>query len=562
LSFSASKAFALRSDSIKAGLERAPQRALLRSLGLSEKDFEMPFIAVANSYTSIVPGHVHLDKVEEDVKQGIRLSGGIPFRFDTAAVCDGLAMGHNGMKYSLPSRDLIADTVEVMVEAHQFDGIVFISNCDKVTPGMLMAAARLNIPAIFVTGGPMRSGYFRDRKVGLVSVFEALGQLKNRKITEKELRELEKAACPGYGSCNGMFTANTMACLTEAMGMALPGCATCLAEDPRKKWFANESGRRIVELVRDNIKPSDIMTREAFENAIMVDMALGGSTNTVLHLMAIAHEAGVKLELSTFDEIGRRIPHLCDVFPGGSYDVEDLDRAGGIPALMKELQNSLHLGNMTVTGRTIGENIAKAVRTSTDVIKPIEKPLHSEGGIAILWGNLAPSGAVVKTTAISPQMMRHRGPARVFDSEEAFAKLISDSKIQSGDVLVIRYEGPRGGPGMREMLIPTSTVFGMGLAESVALLTDGRFSGGTRGPCIGHVSPEAAMGGPIAVLRDGDVVEIDIPKRTLRVELEAEETQGRLKSLTPFKPKVGTGYLMRYAASVGSAEHGALIGAS
>jgi len=562
LSVSASKAFTVRSDSIKAGLEKAPQRALLRSLGLSENDLEKPFIAVANSYTSIVPGHVHLDKIEEEVKQGIRLSGGIPFRFDTVAVCDGLVMGHNGMKYSLPSRDLIADTVELMVEAHHFDGIVFISNCDKVTPGMLMAAARLDVPAIFVTGGPMRSGYFRDRKVGVISVFEALGQLKNKEITEEELRELEKAACPGCGSCNGMFTANTMACLTEAMGMALPGCATCLAEDPKKKWFANESGRRIVELVRDNVKPSDIMTQEAFENAITVDMALGGSTNTVLHLMAIAHEAGVKLELSTFDEIGRRTPHICDVFPSGSYDLEDLDRAGGIPALMKGLQKRLHLGNMTVTGRTVGENITNAVRTSAEVIRSIEKPLHSEGGIAILRGNLAPNGAVVKTTAISPHMIHHRGPARVFDSEEEFAKLISNSKVRSGDVLVIRYEGPRGGPGMREMLIPTSTIFGMGLAESVALVTDGRFSGGTRGPCVGHVSPEAAMGGPIAVLRDGDVVEIDIPKRTLRVELEAEEIQSRLKSLTPFKPKVRTGYLMRYAASVGSAEHGALIDAS
>jgi len=405
----------------------------------------------------------------------------------------------------------------------------------------------------------MRSGYLRGRKVGLVSVFEALGQLKSEETTEKELRELEKLACPGCGSCNGMFTANTMACLTEAMGMALPGCATCLAEDPRKKFFANESGRRIVGLVRENIKPSDIVTREAFENAIMVDMALGGSTNTVLHLMAIAHEAGVKLELSTFDQIGRKIPHICDVFPGGSYDLEDLDRAGGIPTLMKELQNSLHLDSMTVTGQTVGENIANAVRTGSDVIRPIEKPLHSEGGIAILWGNLAPNGAVVKTTAISPQMMRHRGPARVFDSEEEFAKLISNSEIRSGDVLVIRYEGPRGGPGMREMLIPTSTIFGMGLAESVALVTDGRFSGGTRGPCIGHVSPEAAVGGPIAVLRDGDAVEIDIPKRTLRMELEDGEIQSRLKSLAPFKPKVRTGYLMRYAGSVGSAEHGALI---
>jgi len=558
----ASKAFNLRSDSIKAGLERAPQRALLRSLGLSEKELEMPFIAVANSYTSIVPGHVHLDKIEEEVKRGIQSSGGVPFRFDTVAVCDGLVMGHNGMKYSLPSRDLIADTVEVMVEAHQFDGIVFITNCDKVTPGMLMAAARLDIPSIFVTGGPMRSGYFRDRKVGLISVFEALGQLRNKEITEKELRELEKAACPGYGSCNGLFTANTMACLTEAMGMALPGCATCLAEDPKKKWFAKESGRRIVELARDDVKPSGIMTREAFENAIMVDMALGGSTNTVLHLMAIAHEARVELELSTFDEIGRRIPHLCDVFPGGSYDLEDLDRDGGIPALMKELRNSLHLGNVTVTGRTIEENIAKATRTGRDVIRPIEKPLHPEGGIAILWGNLASKGAVVKTTAISPKMMRHRGHARVFDSEEEFSRLISESGIRSGDVLVIRYEGPRGGPGMREMLIPTSTVFGMGLAESVALVTDGRFSGGTRGPCIGHVSPEAAVGGPIATLRDGDIVEIDIPKRTLRVELEAEEIQSRLMSLPPFKPKATTGYLMKYAASVGPAEHGALINAS
>jgi len=488
----------------------------------------------------------------------VKSANGTPFEFNTIAVCDGLAMGHEGMRYSLPSRELIADSIEVMVQAHRFDGMVLITNCDKITPGMLMAAARLNIPSIVVTGGPMLSGLFRGRKIGLASVFEAVGEVAIGKMNEEDLKMLEVAACPGYGSCNGMFTANTMACITEALGMSLPGCATAPAVSASRLIIAKKSGERIVGLVQEDLKPLDIMTRKSFENAIMVDLALGGSTNTVLHLQAIAREAGVALPLSVFDELSRRTPHLCAICPGGPYAMEDLDAAGGIPAVMKELSSLLHLEVITVTGKPVMENIKRASVHNRSVIHPISQPIHHEGGIAILSGNLAPNGAVTKTAAISPGMMTHKGPARVFDSEEEAMKAILTGKIHEGDVIVIRYEGPRGGPGMREMLSPTAALVGMGLGESVALVTDGRFSGATRGPCIGHVSPEAAEGGPIAMLRDGDMIEIDIPRRKLNVEISSRELRERSASWSP-KKQLLRGYLARYAQFVQSAHVGAIL---
>jgi len=549
----------MRSDIIKRGLKRSPQRAILKCLGLTDTDLDKPFIAVVNSYSEIVPGHIHLRHIAECVKQGIRAAGGVPFEFNTIAICDGLAMGHVGMHYSLPSRELIADSVEVMVQANQFDGMVLVTNCDKITPGMLMAAARLNVPSIVVTGGPMLSGRLRGRIVDVTSIFEAIGEAKAGKLSQEELKMIEDRAFPSCGSCNGMYTANTMACITEAMGMMLPGCATALAVSSAKMRIAKESGEKIVELVEKNIRPRDIMTIEAFENAIVVDMALGGSTNTVLHLKAIAKEAGVDLPLSLFDEYGRKIPHLCNMRPSGPHDLQELDEAGGIPAVMKELRQFLHLNAITVTGKTVEENIKDAVIYNREVIRPLDNPVHKEGGIAILTGNLAPKGAVVKITAVSPKMLRHRGPARVYDSEEEAMKAILDGEIVDGDVIVIRYEGPKGGPGMREMLSPTAAIAGMGLSESVALITDGRFSGATRGPCIGHVSPEAAEGGPIAILEDGDIITIDIPERRLDVELSDEEMRRRFANWKPKPPKIGWGYLQRYSCLVGSADEGAML---
>ena len=549
----------MRSDIIKRGLKRSPQRAILKCLGLTDTDLDKPFIAVVNSYSEIVPGHIHLRHIAECVKQGIRAAGGVPFEFNTIAICDGLAMGHVGMHYSLPSRELIADSVEVMVQANQFDGMVLVTNCDKITPGMLMAAARLNVPSIVVTGGPMLSGRLRGRIVDVTSIFEAIGEAKAGKLSQEELKMIEDRAFPSCGSCNGMYTANTMACITEAMGMTLPGCATALAVSSAKMRIAKESGEKIVELVEKNIRPRDIMTIEAFENAIVVDMALGGSTNTVLHLKAIAKEAGVDLPLSLFDEYGRKIPHLCNMRPSGPHDLQELDEAGGIPAVMKELRQFLHLNAITVTGKTVEENIKDAVIYNREVIRPLDNPVHKEGGIAILTGNLAPKGAVVKITAVSPKMLRHRGPARVYDSEEEAMKAILDGEIVDGDVIVIRYEGPKGGPGMREMLSPTAAIAGMGLSESVALITDGRFSGATRGPCIGHVSPEAAEGGPIAILEDGDIITIDIPERRLDVELSDEEMRSRFANWKPKPPKIGWGYLQRYSCLVGSADEGAML---
>jgi len=538
----------LRSDEIKRGVERAPHRALLKAVGVTDSDMDKPFIAVANSFTSVVPGHMHLNRIAEVVKAGVRSAGGVPFEFNTIAVCDGIAMGHEGMRYSLPSREVIADSVEIMIQAHRFDGVVLVTNCDKITPGMLMAAARLNVPSIVVTGGPMLAGILDGKKVSFASISEAVGKVVAGEMSEEELKRLEDVACPGCGSCSGMFTANTMACITEALGMSLPGCATALATSALKLRIAKESGERILELLREGLKPSDIMSEKAFENAIAVDMALGGSTNAVLHLSAIADETGICLPLSLFDEISGRVPHLCNMIPSGPYALEDLDAAGGIPALMKELSPLLHLDAVTVTGKTLEKNIEGVKVLNAEVIRPLANPVHKGGGLAVLRGNLAPEGSVVKTAAVSLRMLVHKGPAKVFDSEEEAMKAIVGRKIEPGDVVVIRYEGPKGGPGMREMLSPTATISGMGLSESVALVTDGRFSGATRGPCVGHVSPEAAEGGPLAALKNGDVIEINIPKRTLRVELRDEEIKNRLRLWKPRPPKVKRGYLVRYSS--------------
>jgi dihydroxy-acid dehydratase len=537
----------MRSDEMKVGIERAPHRALLKALGLSDEDIAKPFVGVANSFTSIVPGHIHLRSIGEAVRAGVLEAGGMPFEFNTIAVCDGLAMGHEGMRFSLPSRELIADSVEVMVQAHRLDGVVLVSNCDKVTPGMLMAAARLDVPAVSVTGGAMASGRFRGEKVGVTNVFEGMGRVIAEKMTVEELSRLEGVACPGCGSCNGMFTANTMACLTEALGMSLPGCATALATSAEKLRIAKETGKQIVSLIQKNLTASRVLTREAFENAVAVDMALGGSTNSVLHLSAIAREAGVSLPLRLFDEVSRRVPHLCSMVPSGPFDMEDLDDAGGLPALLKVLSPLLHVDALTVTGCSVGENVRGAEVLDAEVIRPLGNPVHKGGGIAVLMGNLAPKGAVIKTVAVSPKMLVHSGPARVFDSEQESVAAMKKRLIQPGDVIVIRYEGPKGGPGMPEMLVPTATISGMGLSESVALITDGRFSGATRGPCVGHVAPEAAEGGPIAVVKNGDVITIDIASRVLSVGLSDEEIRKRLEAWKPKPPRITKGYLTRYS---------------
>ncbi len=536
----------MRSCEIKEGIEKSPHRALLKALGVSDKDMPKPFIGIANSYTNIVPGHIHLQKIAQAAAEGIRAAGGVPFEFNTIAVCDGIAMGHQGMRYSLPSRELIADSVEVMAQAHRLDGLVLISNCDKVTPGMLMAAARLDIPAIVVTGGAMETGHLDGKKISYADVPEALGQVVAGKMPREELRRLENAACPGCGSCSGMFTANTMACMTEALGMSLPYCATALATSALKMRIAKESGERIVKLVCNDVFPSAILTREAFENAIAVDMALGGSTNTVLHLTAIAREAGFTLPMTTFDDIGRIVPHLCSMIPSGPNAMEDLEAAGGIPAVMNELSSFLHLELPTVSGQTVRENIQNAQVLDRNIIHPISDPVHKEGGIAILRGNLAPKGAVIKTAGVSQLMLKHTGPAKVYECESEAVAAIRGGQIREGDVVVIRYEGPRGGPGMPEMLIPTATIAGMGLSESVALITDGRFSGATRGGCIGHVAPEAFEGGPIALLQNGDTITIDIPNRSLNVNLTDEELKRRADAWQPRPPKITKGYLARY----------------
>ncbi|MCX8187309.1 MAG: dihydroxy-acid dehydratase [Nitrososphaeria archaeon] len=549
----------MRSDVVKRGLERAPHRALLHATGLKRDDLDKPFIGIINSYSSMVPGHMHLRAVAEAVAQGVREAGGVPFEFNTIAVCDGIAMGHRGMHYSLPSRELIADSVEVVAEAHALDGLVLITNCDKITPGMLMAAARLDLPAIILTGGPMPSGWFRGRKIGVSAMFEAIGRVRRGELSEEELAELEALACPACGSCNGLYTANTMACITEALGLSLPGSATPLANSSRRISMALATGKRAVELVRENLTASKILRMKAFENAIRVDLALGGSTNTILHLMAVAKEAGVDLALDDFDRLSRETPQLSELIPSGPHDVEDLDRAGGIPAVMKTLEPLLHLDALTVTGKTVGENIAGARRLDGEVIRPLENPIRRDGGIAILWGNLAPRGAVLKTAGVPESMMRFRGEARVFDCEEDAVRALMDREVESGEVVVIRYEGPKGGPGMREMLTPTATLVGLGLIEKIALITDGRFSGATRGLCIGHVSPEAFEGGPIAALRNGDVIEIDVSNRILRIELEDDEIQRRLRHWHRPEPRIKKGYLMRYSLQVTSADTGAIF---
>jgi dihydroxy-acid dehydratase len=536
----------MRSDEIKLGTDKAPCRALLKSLGLTDDDIAKPFIGIANSYTNIVPGHIHLQAIGEAVKEGILEAGGIPFEFSTIAVCDGVAMGHEGMRYSLPSREVIADSVEIMVQAHRFDGFVMVSNCDKITPGMLMAAARVDVPAIMVTGGPMMAGRLDGKKISYASMPEAIGQVAAGKLSEKELARLENAACPGCGSCSGMFTANTMACMTEALGMSLPYCATSLAVSSFKMRLAKDTGKKIVNLVKENVKPSDILKRKAFYNAIALDMALGGSTNTVLHLPAIAKEAGLTLPLSLFDEIGRKVPHLSSMIPSGPYALEDLDAAGGVPAVLSVIKKFLDLNMLTVSGKIVGENIKNAEVLDSEVIRPLSNPFHQEGGIAILTGNLAPKGSVVKTAGVSPKILKHTGPAKVYDSEGESLKAIKAKEIKPGDIVVIRYEGPRGGPGMPEMLFPTAAIAGMGLSESVALITDGRFSGATRGPCIGHVAPEAFEGGPIAALKNGDNITIDIPNRVLKVELSDKELKERLAAWKPRKPKISKGLLSRY----------------
>jgi dihydroxy-acid dehydratase len=551
--------FDMRSRTIKEGLERVPHRALLYATGIPKSEMKKPFIGVATSFTDIIPGHIGMRDLERFIEKGIHTGGGYPFFFGIPGICDGIAMGHTGMHYSLPSRELIADMVETITEAHQLDGLVLLTNCDKITPGMLMAAARVNVPSVVVTAGPMLSGRMRGRRLSLVNdTFEAIGKYKKGLLKKEELETVEMCACPGVGSCQGMYTANTMACVTEALGMSLPRCATALAVSADKRRIAFESGRVVVELIRRNITPRKILTRKAFENAIMVDLALGGSTNTVLHIPAIAYDAGVELPLETFDALSRKTPHLANMLPGGGYYLEDLDWAGGIPALMKRLRTNLS-NNMTVSGRKILDIADSAEVTDENVIRPFNKPYHREGGIAILRGNLAPDGAVVKQSAVSQNVMKFEGTARVFDSEEEGMKAILNGRIKKGDVVVIRYEGPKGGPGMREMLSPTSAIAGMGLSESVALITDGRFSGGTRGPCIGHISPEAMEGGAIAILKDGDRIKIDIPRRRVDVFLSAKQIKERFRKWKPLRPKITSGYLSRYARMVSSAGSGAVM---
>jgi len=548
----------LRSDRIKKGLERAPHRSLLFATGITRSELDKPMIGVATSFTDLIPGHIGMRDLERFIEKGVHAGGGWPLFFGLPGICDGIAMGHMGMHYSLPSRELIADIVESISMAHAFDGLVLLTNCDKITPGMLMAAARIDIPTIVVTAGPMHSGNYRGNRVNLISAFEAVGKVRKGEMSETELAELEVCACPGPGSCQGMYTANTMACVTESLGMSLPGCATALAVSGEKRRIAFDSGKRIVSMVKEGLTPRKIMTKNAFENSIRIDMALGGSTNTTLHIPAIAHEAGIELSIDTFDKISRTTPHLCNMLPGGPTYMEDLDAAGGIPGVLSRFTKVLK-PSPTVSGRSIVDN-AKAGRVGNDdVIRTLQNAYHQEGGIAVLSGNLAPNGCVVKQTAVSDTMKKFEGTAIVFDSEEESMKAILANRIKPGHVIVIRYEGPKGGPGMREMLSPTSAISGMGLGESVVLLTDGRFSGGTRGPCIGHISPEAAEGGPIAIVRNGDKIVLDIPSRKLTIKLSHAEIKKRLKKWKPREPKIKSGWLARYAKVVTSANTGAIV---
>ena len=550
----------MRSNLVKQGFERAPHRSLFYANGLTPEELNRPIIGIANAYNEIVPGHTHLDKIAEAVKAGVRLAGGTPLEFNVIGVCDGIAMGHRGMHYSLPSRELVADSVESMALGHAFDGLVFVPNCDKIVPGMLMAAGRVNIPSIFVSGGPMMAGRYAGEDIDLKTMFEAVGRYQAGRMTEDELYELEFAACPGCGSCAGLFTANTMNCLTEALGMGLPGNGTIPAVTGARLRLAKTVGMQILRLVEDGVLPLDIMTLAAFENAIATDMAIGGSTNTVLHLPAIANDAGVKLPLELFDEISDRTPYIVKLSPSGPHHMQDLDEAGGIATVMAQLleRELIHGDLPTVTGKSVAENVA-GLKRRTNVIRPTGDPYSANGGIAILRGNLAPDGSVVKAGAVAPRMMQHRGPARVFDGEEAAQAAILRDEIKPGDVVVIRYEGPRGGPGMREMLMPTSSLAGMGLDNDVALLTDGRFSGATRGSAIGHISPEAAAGGPIALVEEGDLIEIDIQARSLTLHVSDEELDRRRQRWACPPPRIQKGYLSRYAAHVTSASEGAVL---
>ncbi len=552
-----------RSDLMTKGPGRAPHRSLLRADGFTDWEMDRPIIGIANSFNEIIPGHIHLDKLVDAVKAGIYAAGGTPVVFNTIGVCDGIAMNHEGMKYSLPSRELIADSVEIMAMAHPFDGLVLMASCDKIIPGMLIAAARLNIPSIFLSGGPMLAGKIQHKDTGLDKVFEAVGQFQSGKISVAQLNAYECSACPGAGSCSGMFTANTMNNLSEALGMSLPFNGSVPAVFAERTWLAKQTGIKAVELVKNNLKPLDIMTRAAFDNTIAVDMALGGSTNTALHVPAIAYYAGIDITLKDFGALTEKVPHLTSIAPAGPHHVQDLYYAGGIPAILTELlkHDLIDARTETVYGKPLGEMLAEidAGIKDPEVIRPVDKPVHPTGGLAILTGNLAPDGAIVKQAAVAPEMMKHSGPARIFESEEKAYQAIMEDGIQKGDVIVIRYEGPKGGPGMREMLSPTSALAGMGRDKEVALITDGRFSGATRGSAIGHVSPEAAAGGAMAALQEGDIIEIDIPAKTLNVRLTDEALKKRMAAVPAFAPKIKSGYLARYAQMVSSADKGAVF---
>ncbi len=549
----------MRSDKIKKGVERIPHRALLYATGVTPSEMDRPFIGVATSFTDLIAGHIGMRDLERFIEKGVHTGGGHAFFFGVPGICDGIAMGHRGMHYSLPSRELIADMIESVALAHSLDGLVLLTNCDKITPGMLMAAGRLNIPSIVVTAGPMMTGNYKLKRRSFVrDAYETIGKVRNKKVAKKEQSCLEMESCPGPGSCQGLYTANTMACVTETLGMSLVGCATGLAVSSKKRRIAFDSGVRIVDLVRENICPRDIMTKNAFENAIRVDMALGGSTNTVLHIPAIAHDAGVDLPLELFDQISSKTPHLTNLEPAGDHFMEDVEYAGGIPALLHRLSKMIK-PSMTVTGEKITQIAKQAEVVGDEVIRPLSRAYHKEGGIAVLKGNLAPDGSVVKQTAVSDKMKTFTGKARVFESEESAMKALLKKEIKAGSVIVIRYEGPRGGPGMREMLAPTATVIGLGMSEKIALITDGRFSGGTRGPCIGHVSPEAMEGGPIAIVRDGDKITIDISRRKLHLDLSDAEIKKRLSLWKPPAPKIKTGWLARYSRNVTSASTGAVM---
>jgi len=551
----------MRSDRMKSGLEKAPHRSLFKAMGYTDEELKRPLIGVANSANEIIPGHVHLNNIAKAAKDGVRMAGGTPIEFSTIGVCDGIAMNHEGMKYSLPSRELIADSIEIMARAHPFDGLVLVTNCDKIVPGMLMATLRLNIPAIVISGGPMLAGRHNGEDIDLITVFEGVGKVKANLLSEQELQTIEDAACPGCGSCAGMFTANSMNCLTEALGLGLPGNGTIPAVYASRIRLAKSAGMQVMELVQKGIRPRDIATPDAFHNALAVDMALGCSTNTILHVPAIAHEAGIDLNLNLINAISKETPNLCHLSPAGPHHVQNLNEAGGIPAIMAELSKNdlIQLNCLTVTGKTVKENLAQAKITDDSVIRRLDNPYHTEGGIAILRGNLAPEGAVVKQSAVAPEMLHSKGKARVFDSEEEAVEAILSKSIKAGDVVVIRYEGPKGGPGMREMLTPTSAIAGMGLDKDVALITDGRFSGGTRGAALGHVSPEAADGGTIALVAEGDIIEIDIPAKQLTLNVDEQTLDERKKSWKPLPPKITEGYAYRYSQMVTSASTGAVF---